>query len=503
MERFPSASPAIFICYNPRMMSNSPYEVILKRSASIFLWLGTALFSIGLLLYAYLGIYNRFWADDWCYNADLNTLGFWGTMQGYTFITHYASNRISLTFFTLLMQQWDIFSAQITATLVIILWFGGLFLILQGLNRFFNFKLKMAFIILVTVVIEYYSFYLAPNQFRTLYFRSSVLTYSAPLICSLYVFGLLLWQANRERPSRTLAFWMAPLSFIAATFSEAGCAYLGAALGILWLVTFIYKRKGHLWAKCIFPAATIALASVALATLVLVLSPAIAPRHVGYPDPMNPLKVPVLAVVFTFDFIQSSLRGLVVPHAVFGLLFLLLPFFAAVAGTETNISLSKSVKAILVIAVLAVLLIAASQVPAIYIEGGPPASKALISARFTLLFAFAAIFWLVGHWLVARIKGNYRYAALLLILVPILYTIRPIALDYAELPRYVQRAKVWDERDQSILAAKEQGILQIDVKGIDSRYIGQTLDFKENPNFWVNGCAETVYGVDEIRATLP
>jgi hypothetical protein len=156
-----------------------------------------------------------------------------------------------------------------------------------------------------------------------------------------------------------------------------------------------------------------------------------------------------------------------------------------------------------VIAVCTVLLIAACQIPAIYIEGGPPASKALISARFTLLFAFAAIFWIAGSWLATHVSGNYRYGLALLILVSFLYPIRPVYLTYLELPRFSKRAIVWDARDQSIREAKKQGILQIDVKGIDSRYMGQTLDFKERPNFWVNGCAEIYYSVQEIRATLP
>lgn len=475
----------------------------MKKLTTFLLWFGTALFTIGLSLYAYLGRYNRFWADDWCYNADWKTLGFWGTMQGYTFITHYASNRYSLTFFTLLMQQADIFSAQITALLVVTIWFGGLFLILRGVNQLFNLKLKLAILILGTVAIEYYALYLAPSQFRTLYFRSSFLTYTAPLLSSLYVFGLLLWQANREKTSRILAFSIAPLAFIAAGFSEAGCAYLGAALGILWLATLFYQRKGQPWAKRLLLPTTLALAAVALATVVLVLSPAIAARHTGYPNPTNPLMLPVLSVIFTFDFIQASLKGLVVPHLMFALLFLLLPFLADQTSTETNISPAKPLKAMLLIAVLTVLLIAASQVPAIYIEGGPPAPKALIAARFTLLLAIAAIFWLTGSWLTTRITGKYRYAALAVLLIPILYTARPIALTYAELPRYTQRADAWDARDQSIRDAKSQGILEIDVKGIDSRYMAQTLDFKEKPNFWVNACAATFYGMDEIRATLP
>ena len=54
---------------------------------------GLVLFLTGLGLFAYLGIYNRYWADDWCYNADFRELGFFGTLKGYTYITTYASNR--------------------------------------------------------------------------------------------------------------------------------------------------------------------------------------------------------------------------------------------------------------------------------------------------------------------------------------------------------------------------------------------------------------------------
>lgn len=476
---------------------------MIKKIAPYILWSGSALFLIGLCLFGYLGLYNRFWADDWCYNADFVTLGFWGTMQGYSFITHYASNRYSLTFFTLLMQYLDIFSAQITAILVILSWFGGLLLIVRGLNKLFKLNLSPAAVLFVTLAIEYYSLYIAPNQFRTVYFRSSVLTYSAPLIFSLYVFGLLLWQINRERASRALTVLIAPLSFIAAGFSEAGCAYLGAALGILWLCTLIGYKQGQTWAKRVFLTVTIAVASAGLAMIVLVLSPAIDARHTGYPTPTNPLMLPILAIRFTFDFILASVRGLIVPHLVFSLLFLLFPSLVALTGSNITLSFSKGIKAIVFIAIAAILLIAASQVPAIYIEGGPPASKALISARFTLLFAFAAIFWVFGCWLATYSTGKYGVVAVLVIMLPILYTARPIMLTYEELPRYVERAQVWDQRDQSIRTAKAQGILEIDVKGIDSKYMGQTLDFKEKPTFWVNDCAKDVYGVNEIRATLP
>ena len=50
-----------------------------KRVIPIF---ALILFLAGVALFAYLGIYNRYWADDWCYNADLHDLGFINTVKG-------------------------------------------------------------------------------------------------------------------------------------------------------------------------------------------------------------------------------------------------------------------------------------------------------------------------------------------------------------------------------------------------------------------------------------
>src|SRR5512132_4418584 len=98
-----------------------------KRVVTI---LGLILFLSGLGLFAYLGFYNRYWADDWCYNADLKQLGFWGTIKGYTYITTYASNRYSLTLFSGLFYALGLLGVQIMTLAVIASWALGLFFIL-------------------------------------------------------------------------------------------------------------------------------------------------------------------------------------------------------------------------------------------------------------------------------------------------------------------------------------------------------------------------------------
>jgi len=467
-------------------------------------WLGSGIFLLGLSVFAFLGIYDRYWADDWCFNADLKTLGFWGTLQGYMYITHYASNRFSSTIFTALLQSMGVFGVQILGFLVVVLWFGGLLLTLWGLNCFFRLRVSVVFIVFATLAIEYYSIYLAPARFQILYWRAAALPYSGPLTFFLLIAGSILWQANRENISKLLPVLIAILSFLDGGFSEQGSAYLLAGLSILWVLAWFYGRAGNQQAKRILGLVSVALIFDVLAMLVLLASPANGPRRAAsYTEPASLWMVPVLSIEYTLDFVQSSLRSLIIPYAVLSLLFMLIPFASAAGGgAQLKISSRNTTISALVLCAGCLILIAAGMAPIAYIEKAPPDPRGMIFAQLMLDLILAGIFWLLGNWLVSRSDPQWVTLLAFAILLPLGYMFRPIGLTYAELPRYVQRAQTWDTRDQAIRSAQEQGILQIDVKGIDSAYMDHTLDFKEKPSFWINGCAEIYYGMDEIRATL-
>src|SRR6266540_7500491 len=78
-----------------------------KKVISITIIVGNIVVLAGLALLAYLGFYNRYWADDWCYSADARTLGtIPATMQYFgTAETGYSTNRYSLTFFSALTEN--------------------------------------------------------------------------------------------------------------------------------------------------------------------------------------------------------------------------------------------------------------------------------------------------------------------------------------------------------------------------------------------------------------
>src|SRR5574339_353666 len=131
------------------------------------------IFLTGLALFAYLGIFNRYWSDDWCINADLRELGFAGTLKGYAYITTYSSNRFSLIFFSGILNFLDILGVQIMSPLNILLLAIGLYWCAINIRTVTNASTTKILILTLVLLTTYYSIYLAPHLYQSLYWRSA------------------------------------------------------------------------------------------------------------------------------------------------------------------------------------------------------------------------------------------------------------------------------------------------------------------------------------------
>src|SRR5215216_1436193 len=266
----------------------------------IMTFLGLVLFLAGLGLFAYLGFFNRYWADDWCYNADLKQLGFWGTMQGYTYITTYASNRFSLTLFSSLFYLFGIFGVQIMTLLVIALWSLGLFFILRNSQALTSYSFSHFQLGLITAVIVYYSIYLTPHLYQSMFWRSGLLPYTAMIVLSVWTFALITSQAARTTLSTGRIVVTALVTFFAGGFSEAGGATLTALLAAYVGLCLLFRKKE--WAKNSLSIAVIALIASILAILVLVAAPTNAYRVGLYGKPSDLLEFPGRLLYFAYGF---------------------------------------------------------------------------------------------------------------------------------------------------------------------------------------------------------
>lgn len=465
---------------------------------------GGLIFFAGLLFFAYLGIFNRYYADDWCYNADLLNLGLVGTLKGYTYITTYASNRFSLTLFSGLFYYLGIFGVQMMTPLTIITWLAGIYCNLHNLNKITKSRFPVRVILFIAIAILYYALYLAPHPYQNLYWRSGLLPYTAPLIMSTWIFGLITWQIRMGNPSRLWVLLVGLLAFLAGGFSEAGCAFLAAALGLYVLAAIFGKTKKSAWAEKTLPMASIALFLVLTAMVFLILSPANDSRMLAsYGEPTPLLELPMLVLTLGFDFVDYFIHDLPIPTAIIFVTFALLAFILRLTE-RYSFKVQDMAKWILIITGIAFLLIAASQAPSAYVEGNPPAPRAQIIPRFIIILLLTSLAWLSGYFMRQHITWKWaNFLAIFMLLFCYAYAVRSIILTSERLEIYTQRATIWDQRDFNILQAKEQGDLEVNVRGIDSLPVGEMKDLQPNGKDWVNRCAARYYGLDAIHAVLP
>jgi len=459
------------------------------------------LFLAGVALFAYLGIYNRYWADDWCYNADLHDLGFINTLKGYSYITTYAANRYSLTLFSGLLYYLGVLGVQIMTPLNIILLAIGLFWCLWNIRQIAGASTSNTTLAIFTLIPIYYSLYLAPHLYQSLYWRSGSLPYFEPIVIGIFVFALLTHQSVREKPSAVLTAVIALLSFLAGGFSEAACAALTTSLACHVVIAWFFRKQK--WAKQSLPSAILALVCVLLSVVVLISSPTTTSRVALYGQTASLTELPTLILKFSYDFVKFSFKDLPLPHlALMGTAFLLGYLLHIQKDPPTS---TRTVLIIVFfVALMAFLVIAASFAPSAYIERVPPHPRTRIIPRFVLTLALVIIFWTLGT-LANQIDSSKKFnmAAIILFAMFVLYSVRSIFIASQHIPIYSERAELWDEREKQIETDIASGKEILTVNAIDGLPVGGIRDFdakgQGKPGYWINICAARFYDVQEIN----
>jgi hypothetical protein len=469
-----------------------------KKAISLFAFI---IFLTGVSLFAYLGIYNRYWADDWCYNADLRELGFIDTLKGYTYITTYAANRYALTFFSGLFYYLGIFGVQIMTLLNITALALGLYWCLVNIKKISGVAIANSSLAIFTLITIYYSIYLAPHLYQSVYWRSGSLPYFQPLVLGVFVFALITLQGVRARPSSGLTIAIVPLSFLAGGFSEAACVTLTTMLAFYLGATWFFRTQA--WAKRSFPIAAVALVSTLISMVVLISSPTTAHRVGLYGEPASLVELPVLILRYSFDFVKFSFKDLPLPHLAIMVTSFLLGYLLH-DHDEKPVQTRTVLTIIFFISVMTFIVIASSFAPSAYIEKVPPHPRTRIIPRFVLTLALVFISWLPGALAgyMERSKRFYSVAVILFALVAI-YSVRSIFIAGQNIPIYAERARLWDERERQIETSFSNGEASIVVGAIDGLPVGGIRDLEAKgqgkPGYWINICAARFYDVQEIN----
>jgi hypothetical protein len=472
-----------------------------SNSKKFALILGLVLSLAGVGLFAYLGYYNRTWADDWCYNADFRNLGFLETVRGYLYNVTYTPSRYSVTIFAGLLQAFKTLGLQLMTPLTIIFWVAGLAYLFYNFAYLAGYRLSKWLVILASATIVYFSIYLSPQIYQSLYWRTGMLTYTTPLVFLPWIFVFITEQSKREKPSSIWTVFIFVLALLGGGFSEASCTVLVSTLGLYTLIAGIGSRQKRPWAEKTFVPALIALVGALLAMALLVFAPTTQIRKERYGAPAGLVELAVLLYQFTYAFFVLSIKDyqniVIIAMSIFsGFLFF------------PSVKIDKPLKILLLAALvglLAVFLVAASLAPSAYVERGLPADRTIIIPRFIAVFGFVVAGWLSGLALREMYTAKWlETLAVVLLLASYIYPLYSLKVTAGKIPIYAQRAQAWDEREATIQTAIANGDEHVDVLAIDGLPVGGIRDFDPpgKTGFWITRCAMDYYDI-RLRVLLP
>jgi len=464
----------------------------LKKFAFI---VGLIVLLTGVGLFIYLGYYTRYWADDWCYNADFKNLGFWETLKGYAYNVTYTPSRYSVTIFAGLIQVFEIVGMQLMTPLTIIFWLAGLVYFFNNIAEIAGFRFSKWLLILVVATIVYFSIYLSPHIYQSLYWRTGMLTYVTPLVFLPWIFVFITLQNQRKKPSA----WFTVLTFIMTLlgggFSEASNTVLVFTLGLYVLIAGVGYRQKKAWAVKTFVPAVVALVGALIAMALLVYAPTTQIRKERYGEPASLVQLIILLYQFTYAFFVLSIKDYQ------NLLIIVISIFSGFLFFPSPTNVKKPAKAVLLVilvGVVSIFLVAASLAPSAYVERGIPADRTIIIPRFIAVFAFVVSGWIVGLTLREVLTAKWlEVIVVVLLLGAYAYPVYSLTITADKIPVYAQRAQEWDDREHDIQTAIANGHDRVYVFGIDGLPVGGIRDFdpKETKGFWITKCAMNYYDI--------
>ena len=489
--------PCSVLRYNPAMTFEG-----MNKSQRTILITGLAVFLFGLGTFAFLGQYFRYWADDWCYNADFKNLGFLETLRGYSYNVTYTPSRYSVTILAGLFYPLGVVGLQLLVPVTLLLWTMGLVRLFKSMSSLSGHPLTTAQAILVSAVIVYFSIYLAPHVYQSVYWNTGLFTYTFPLALMPWVLVGVTDQNHFEKPSTLLLVLVALLALLAGGFSEASCTVLVSVLALYTFVAGIGYWRKKAWAQRTLLTSLVGLIFALTAMALLIFAPTTQIRSERYGEPAGLSELAVLVFNFTRAFFVLSVKDYQQP-----LLFVITGLFGFLLNSTSGrpVSVPKTLGLGFGIFGLAFLLVAASFTPSAYVERGLPILRTHIIPRHIMVLAFVSAGWIAGYALRSLYAPKWLdVVAVPVLLIALAYPVYTIMNVSENIPVYRERAQLWDERDEIIRSAIADDAERVEVQAIDGFLVGGIRDFDppDKKGYWISVCAMDYYRI-KFQVTLP
>jgi hypothetical protein len=502
-------------------MQHSPKTARLSR---LVLGLLCVMLMVPLSIYAYNGLSMRFSGDDYCYAGVLKMHGFFETQWfSYLHSIFYNGNRYSLTFFSSLVGLFPPAANGALPGLAIILFVIGITWMLRAGAGLFERPDEKPLDPLVFVFfaecLVFFTFNQAANLDQSLFWRSGMLPYLAPLIANTYLAGFIISNFQKPRSQGWLLAGCFLIAVLAGGFSETGAALQGAFLGLAFFGALTNLQKGSPSARRLFGMVITSLAGTLIAILLLYFSPSNQSRLSAFPASPGLLKFGSILINSMEIFLYISIKKQIIPDVLLILFFFLAGLFSyrMIPRRSPNF-LKRWFMAEILIGIGGAVLLAATMLPFAYLQQSYPYERALITSRFVFVLCEGAGSWLAGcaffgslikespgsaHPFISNrtILGIVSVASLIFVLIGI-YPLQAARNELSQTSHVQKWAYFWDARDKAIQEAVLEHRNSVKVVAID-HVISGVADLSPDPAQWYNGCAALYYGVTAISASLP
>jgi Family of unknown function (DUF6056) len=424
--------------------------------------LGAAL-ALPLAVYASIGAFSRYTADDFCWAGTLRAEGFFNAQVFYYTV---YSPRYAFTFLVNLVELAGPAIVPALPAAAILVWLAVL------TWTFTQFGVEKFRALVLAELAAFATLQTAPDLAQSLYWQTGMLTYLLPLVLATFLVG---WIRRG-----TLTWWAVAISglvtFVGGGLSETYLIPQNVALTLALIAAIALARRSR--SQVLHLAA--ALAGGVLALVVIVIAPATADRVGGTPAD---LWLAMSAAIAT-----GAVQALRLVRYFAPTIALCLAVPVLLGASVPHIERRWFV---VVTAVVAITL-PFCYFPSFYAQNGNPPARSLIVPGAILigylLFVGAALQQLVPR--LAELRRSVAVAILGLV---------PLAVGLMSLPQVAsaaQYAALFDAEDRQIRAGRDAGQADLTVPPLPPNF-GEDFITPDRQH-WFNTCVARYYGVRSI-----
>jgi hypothetical protein len=481
-------------------MSVFKYPLNRKKTLRLFnliVILGVIAFSVALVVYAYLGFFSCYWADDYCFSALVKNYGLIGGLK-----EHYLSwsNRYTAFLLSAIGDWLGSMNVQLYPGAMIFLLAAA---ITWNAKIIFG-KLQLSNSIFVSIFVgELATFFIlfeAPNLFQSLYWRSGMVSYFAPLVLFAVINALVLVQLDDQLSSSRLKWVWVFLSAVIVFFAM-GTSETFAALftGYLFLLgTYLLIRHNSIKKIPVF--FYITLLTAFIGGVIILSSPGNLVR-LQYLHPAKDLLTFLSSsMINAWVLMGQSIRGLSIPNLIIFLIMFFL-FYHLSAGNQKNFRIRETILFFVICIILTFWLLFCICAPTVYSMMAFPETRALILSRavvIVLIMILGGFSGMTSHVFMDRFVDTCLASILIMGLMITIYPLRAAIQTWNSIPAIQERAKNFDARKMIIAEAIENGEDYIEITSMNS--VNGIFEITSDSTFWVNRCAADYYGIKSIRA---